>query len=80
MNHQQRKLDQLDDRMMQCYWVEKAFHHGIQVGRIFATEMESWYRNGCKGPMPELMHKHTSEHYLQRNLRKQFYKIVKEMK
>lgn len=72
------RLDKIDDRMMQCHWVEDAYQHGINVGRLHEKQMQRWYREDCIGPEPQVQHKHMTEYYVMRYLRKQYYKIVKE--
>lgn len=76
----QAKLDKIDAKMMQCKWIEDAYQHGIKVGRLHEKQMERWYREGCKGPEPKLLHQHMTEHYVMRYLRKQWYKLAKQRK
>jgi hypothetical protein len=73
-------LSNIDDRMQNCKNVESAFQFGITVGRIHRMELDRWYREGCKGPEPEPLQIHTTEHYILRHLRKQWNKLVKELK
>lgn len=76
----QRKLDKLDDRMMQYHHEEQEYKLGIGIGMLYEKQMQRWYNEGCKGPEPQLLRQHTTGYYIARHLMKQWKKLIKERK
>lgn len=80
MNIIRRKLDVLDDKMMQCWHMENNFQLGFSIGMLYQRQMQSWYDSGCKGNEPERLLKHSTEYYQLRHYRKLFRNLAKGLK